>query len=505
MMRPDALELARALNRNDATAHGEKPFNPAPLPRGLRLTSNIVGTLHVCMDMMSFFVAAPLSVLAYTLLRQSELVPPVHIFAFCLMLGSFLLIRSSRSAYGRSLLDAGDSYSGVTFDAIISSLIASALVWQAGLIGAYSRGLTILFLLSVVATLALSRPVLKVIVRRLMKSGQIEQRIVFYGSDAQSIELAKQAIEVLDLDHLRMIGVADDRVETDASARKNNDLPMIGDLAKVCELAQRGEVDQVILSGSHFSRDRVAEIVDKLSAVCVDVSLIPAEAISLSPHYRVNLLGSIPVLTLWQRPLRDLDRAAKRAEDIVISAIALALLSPVMIFAALMVRFSSPGPILFVQPRMGFNNEVIFVYKFRTMYVEATDLGAKMTTTRNDCRVTWAGRLLRRLSIDELPQIFNVFRGNMSLVGPRPHAMEMKVGDLYYHEAVQGYAGRHRVKPGMTGLAQVKGLRGEVRTIERAKRRVELDKYYIDHWSIWLDLKVMLATPRAVLFDRDAY
>ena len=503
MNRPDALEMAPAVHRNDASARGDKPFGTALLPSGLRLTSNVVGTLHFCMDLMSFFVAAPLSIFAYTLLRQRELVAPVHIFAFCLMLGSFLLIRSSRSAYGRSLFDAGDSHSGVTFDAIMSSLIASALIWQAGLIDAYSRGLTLLFLLTVVATLALSRPVLKVIVRRLIKSGQIEQRIVFYGSDAQSIELAKQVIETLNLHHLRIIGVADDRDRTGALA--NNELPMIGDLAKVCELAQRGEVDQVILSGSHFSRDRVAQIVDGLSAVCVDVSLIPAEAINLSPNYRVNLLGSIPVLTLWQRPFRDMDRAAKRAEDVLISAIALALLAPVMIVAALMVRFSSPGPILFVQPRVGFNNEVILVYKFRTMYVEATDIGAKMTTTKNDRRVTWAGRILRRLSIDELPQIFNVFRGNMSLVGPRPHAIEMKVGDLYYHEAVQGYAGRHRVKPGITGLAQVKGLRGEVRTIERAKRRVELDKYYIDHWSVWLDIKVMLATPRAALFDRDAY
>jgi lipopolysaccharide/colanic/teichoic acid biosynthesis glycosyltransferase len=119
--------------------------------------------------------------------------------------------------------------------------------------------------------------------------------------------------------------------------------------------------------------------------------------------------------------------------------------------------------------------------------------------------VTPVGRVLRKLSIDELPQLLNVIRGDMSLVGPRPHALEMRVGDHYYQDAVRGYAGRHRVKPGITGLAQVRGLRGEIRTIDRAKRRVELDKQYIDHWSLWLDVRILFATARAVLFDRDAY
>jgi lipopolysaccharide/colanic/teichoic acid biosynthesis glycosyltransferase len=160
---------------------------------------------------------------------------------------------------------------------------------------------------------------------------------------------------------------------------------------------------------------------------------------------------------------------------------------------------------MFVQPRVGFNNEAIRVFKFRTMYADMTDVGARKTTTRDDPRVTPVGRFLRRFSIDELPQLFNVLQGSMSLIGPRPHGTEMMVGDRFYHEAVRGYAGRHRVKPGITGYAQVKGLRGEVRTIERAKRRVELDKHYVDHWSFWLDMWILFATVRAVLFDRDAY
>jgi len=467
---------------------------------GLRFTSNVVGSLFVVTDIICFIVAAPITLAAYSLIRGSRLAVPVHITAFILMLGSFLLIRSSRQAYRRSLLDLSDN-SDTTFDAVISSLIASALIWQAGLVEDYSRGITLLFLLTVVLCLSVSRPILNRLITGLAERGQIEQRIAFYGADPDSVSLTRQLLESLKFPHLRFVGIADDRL------RSSNieGLPMIGDLSALCDAARRGEIDQVLISGAHFTPKRLEQIVEGLSEVCVDVSLIPAQAIELAPNYRVNLLGAVPVLTLWQRPFRDMNQLVKRAEDLVLSAIALTLLSPVLLVTALLIRLTSPGPVLFVQPRVGFNNEAINVFKFRTMYTHMADLGAKQTTTRCDPRVTPVGRFFRRFSVDELPQLLNVLQGSMSLVGPRPHGTEMMVGDRFYHEAVRGYAGRHRVKPGITGYAQVKGLRGEVRTIERAKRRIELDKYYVDHWSFWLDIYILFATVRAVLFDRDAY
>jgi Undecaprenyl-phosphate glucose phosphotransferase len=466
----------------------------------LRFTSNVVGALFLVTDIICFILSAPLTLAAYSVLRGSRLAVPVHITAFILMLGSFLLIRSSRHAYRRSLLDLSDS-SDTTFDAVISSLIASALIWQAGLVDNYSRGITLLFLLSVVLFLSASRPLLHRLITRLAERGQIEQRIAFYGADPKSVALIKQLLESLKFPHLRFVGIADDRKRFGPVS----DLQMLGDLPELCERARRGEVDQVLISGAEFTPKRLEQIVEGLSEVCVDVSLIPAQAIELAPKYRVNLLGTVPVLTLWQRPFRDLGQVAKRAEDMLLSVLALTLLSPILVMSAFLVRLTSPGPIFFVQPRIGFNNETINVFKFRTMYSEMTDVGAKQTTTRDDPRVTPVGRFLRRFSIDELPQLLNVLQGSMSLVGPRPHGTEMMVGDRYYHDAVRGYAGRHRVKPGITGYAQVKGLRGEVRTIERAKRRVELDTYYVDHWSFWLDLWILFSTVRAVLFDRDAY
>jgi len=487
----------------ETTSEEVSPYSIAPVTqqkRGIRFTSNVVGSLTLLTDVACFIVSAPIALIAYSVIRGQRIVVPVHITAFILMLGSYLLIRMSRQAYRRSLLDLRES-SDTTFDAVISSLIATALIWQAGLVDDYSRGVTLLFLLSVVVTLSISRPLLHWTITRLAEHGQIEQRIAFYGADPASVALTRQLLESLKFPHLHFVGIADDRArETHVQG-----LPMLGDLTRLCQLARQGEVDQVLISGSNFTPKRLEQIVEGLSEVCVDVSLIPSQAIELAPNYRVNLLGTVPVLTLWQRPFRDMNQVVKRAEDLMLSSIALVLLSPILLTTALLVRLSSPGPVLFVQPRVGFNNETINVFKFRTMYTHMTDVGARKTTTRDDPRVTPVGRVLRRFSIDELPQLFNVWQGSMSLVGPRPHGTEMMVGERFYHEAVRGYAGRHRVKPGITGYAQVKGLRGEVRTIERAKRRVELDTYYVDNWSFWLDMWILFATVRAVLFDRDAY
>jgi exopolysaccharide biosynthesis polyprenyl glycosylphosphotransferase len=282
-------------------------------------------------------------------------------------------------------------------------------------------------------------------------------------------------------------------------------LKMIGGLDAVLDLARRGELDQVLFCVANLPRKRLQDILEQLSTVSVDVALIPPVAIELAPDYRVHLLGQLPVLTLWQRPFRDINQFIKRGEDLLIAGTAVVLLSPLLLLTALLVRLSSPGPLFFVQPRIGFNNELIRVLKFRTMYVDRTDFSGEQATTVGDPRVTPIGSVLRRLSLDELPQLFNVIGGDMSLVGPRPHPTHMKVGDRYYQDTVRGYAGRHRVKPGITGLAQVNGVRGEIRTIQRAKLRVELDTKYIDKWSVWLDMWILVATFRAVVWDRDAY
>jgi Undecaprenyl-phosphate glucose phosphotransferase len=469
--------------------------------RPFRFTSNIVGPIFLLTDLACLALSVPIALLAYNLLVGAAVIYSVHFFALAILVGSFLLIRSSRRAYRRTLVDLVHEEGDALVDATVSSLLASALVWQFGMIENYSRGVSLLYLVSLLLCVALSRPMIRFALNRMAARGKIEQRVAFYGADPQSITMIRRLLAGLDLPHLRFVGVADDRPKVAAL----DDLKLLGGYRELTEMARRGEIDQVLISVPNLPPERLHEIVDGLSAVSVDVSLIPPEAIELAPDYRVHLLGSLPVLNLWQRPFRDINQFVKRGEDLLLGGIAVIVLTPIMALAALVIRMTSPGPVLFVQPRMGFNNEVIHVLKFRTMYADQSDLGARATTTKDDPRVTKAGRILRKLSIDELPQLLNVIRGDMSLVGPRPHALEMRVGDRYYQDAVRGYAGRHRVRPGITGLAQVKGLRGEIRSIERAKRRVELDKEYIDRWSLGLDLWILIATVRAIFFDQDAY
>jgi exopolysaccharide biosynthesis polyprenyl glycosylphosphotransferase len=261
----------------------------------------------------------------------------------------------------------------------------------------------------------------------------------------------------------------------------------------------------VLIALPDINRLRLEQILEELSAVSLDISMIPREALALAPAYKVSFLGELPLLTFWQRPFRDINTIVKRSEDLIVASAALLLLSPLLLLTALLIKLTSPGPVLFVQPRFGFNNNEIFVLKFRSMYAEQQDLLGEQRTLKNDRRITPVGSIIRKLSIDELPQLWNVIRGDMSIVGPRPHAIHMKVGDRFYFDAVRGYSARHRVKPGITGLAQVRGLRGEIDTIERAKRRVELDKYYIDNWSLGFDLQIMFETAFKIMSDKNAY
>jgi exopolysaccharide biosynthesis polyprenyl glycosylphosphotransferase len=192
--------------------------------------------------------------------------------------------------------------------------------------------------------------------------------------------------------------------------------------------------------------------------------------------------------------------------DKIVGSLALLGALPIMAIIAIAIKLDSRGPVLFKQKRYGFNNELIEIYKFRSMYVDQADVDADKLVTVDDPRVTRVGRFIRKTSLDELPQLFNVvFTGNLSLVGPRPHALQPKAADRLYDEAVDGYFARHRVKPGITGWAQIHGWRGETNSQEKIQQRVEHDLYYIENWSILLDVYILLQTPFALLRTENAY
>ena len=256
-----------------------------------------------------------------------------------------------------------------------------------------------------------------------------------------------------------------------------------------------GGVDVVALAlADEGEGTRIGSVCSGLADQPVRICLaVDSAAIGRSPS-SLERFGSATLIDLVGDPHAGLGGAAKRAMDILLSALALAVLSPVFAVIALFVRRESPGPVLFRQKRFGLGGRAIEVLKFRSMYIQSCDPKGENQTLARDPRVTRMGRVLRRLSLDELPQLLNVLRGDMSLVGPRPHPLHMRVGQEYYFDAVTQYRVRHIVRPGITGWAQVNGSRGEVDTIAKARRRVELDLWYLENWSVGLDLRIILRT-----------
>jgi exopolysaccharide biosynthesis polyprenyl glycosylphosphotransferase len=212
-------------------------------------------------------------------------------------------------------------------------------------------------------------------------------------------------------------------------------------------------------------------------------------------HKAYSYVGDLAVFDMADRPISDWNLVFKWIFDKVVALSALILLAPIMVVAAIAIKLESKGPVFFMQNRHGFNNELIKIYKFRSMRTDMLDHHAVKQVTRDDPRVTRVGKFIRKTSIDELPQLFNVLKGELSIVGPRPHALQAKADNRLYYDAVEGYFARHRVKPGMTGWAQINGWRGETDTIDKIMQRVNHDLYYIDHWSILFDLYIVAMTP----------
>jgi exopolysaccharide biosynthesis polyprenyl glycosylphosphotransferase len=261
----------------------------------------------------------------------------------------------------------------------------------------------------------------------------------------------------------------------------------------------RGEADLLLIALPESAGRRIAAIERLMAGVAADIWLAPEAACFYAANARVSALGGLPFLHLRERPIAGWAAALKRVEDLLLGLPLLVMALPLMLAIGLAIRLSSAGPALFIQPRLGLNRRIIEVRKFRTMRAEMADAAGLRQAVAGDRRVTLLGHYLRRTSLDELPQLINVVEGTMSLVGPRPHALETEAAGLPFGEVAAGYAARHRVKPGMTGWAQVQGWRGETDTVEKLRRRVEHDLFYIAHWSLWLDFKILALTLRAVL------
>ena len=336
------------------------------------------------------------------------------------------------------------------------------------------------------------------LLRRWARLAQNRHSVVIIGAGPLGAKLAHALVSPVDrgIDVLGFFDDrADERVHAEAAPRR------LGTLAQAAAWMRERGVHQVYITLPLGSQPRIVQLLEELQDTTASVFFVPdVFGISIIQG-RLQEIHGMPVVGLCETPFTGTNRLVKRLSDIVLSLLALVLLSPLLLVLAVGVKLSSPGPVIFRQRRNGLDGEEIVVWKFRSMYVEVDGPDLRQAT-RDDPRITPFGAFMRRTSLDELPQFVNVLQGRMSIVGPRPHAV---VHNEQYRQLIKAYMVRHKVKPGITGWAQVHGLRGETETVDKMQQRVEFDLEYLRNWSLRLDLQIIARTAKLVFFDRRAY
>jgi Undecaprenyl-phosphate glucose phosphotransferase len=367
----------------------------------------------------------------------------------------------------------------------------------------FSRGWAITWFLAGGAALLVVRAGGTAWMKRLKKRGVFNHRVAIFGAGSQGDRLAKYILgnEKLTID---LVGFFDDRLPERLPDREVQ-LPLYGNLSDLILHIRGGEIDQVIVALPWSAEKRLQEVVAELAITPVRIRLAPDLATFAFSQRPVVLLGDLPVMTLFERPISGFDQVLKRIEDVLLGTLALILVAPLFLIVAIAIKLDSPGPVFFRQDREGFNNRSFRIWKFRSMRADRCEADGITQARKDDDRITRVGAFLRRTSIDELPQLFNVLAGEMSLVGPRPHAPSTKAGDRLFSDVVSHYAARHKVKPGMSGWAQVFGWRGETDTEEKLLKRLEHDLYYIENWSVLLDIYILGRTVVTLVFQKTAY
>ncbi|MEM8571166.1 MAG: exopolysaccharide biosynthesis polyprenyl glycosylphosphotransferase [Pseudomonadota bacterium] len=334
--------------------------------------------------------------------------------------------------------------------------------------------------------------------------GLTERRAVVAGG-GENVARLVQGLAANPKNDIRICGIFDDRYDGRSPAVVSG-IPKLGRMTDLVEFTRLAELDMLIVALPLDAEARIRQILDEVRILPIDVRLSNYSDNFVFPR-RLDFAISEPgLIDISDRPLAGGRRLAKRALDIALTCAALLPLLPLMAVTALAIRLESPGPVIFRQMRDGYNHKPVEIFKFRSMFAEQSDPEARKIVTRGDPRVTRVGQIIRKWSIDELPQLFNVLRGDLSLVGPRPHAVNaISSRQEAFEDIVDGYAARHRVPPGVTGWAQIHGLRGEIDDPATLLQRVEHDLYYIENRSLWLDLYILAMTPLKLLDTRNAY
>lgn len=344
-----------------------------------------------------------------------------------------------------------------------------------------------------------SRVIVRTTLKGLRKRGYNQRNVVVVGAGPLGVDLVNNIIQSPELG-LNVSGFYDDNVNGFVNCDKPG-LEVVGNLDDVVSDAKLLNIDQIYITLSMNHIVVIKQLVSKLADTTCSVIFVPDMFSFDLLNSRVGHLKGLPTISIYDTPMDGVNLLVKRAEDLILASIILILISPLLAAIAVAIKITSPGPIIFRQNRYGIDGNRIKILKFRSMKV-MEDNESVVQVTKGDSRVTFIGGLLRKTSLDELPQFFNVIQGNMSIVGPRPHAI---IHNEEYRKIIDGYMLRHKVKPGITGLAQIKGWRGEIDTIDKMEKRVEFDLAYINNWSLIQDLKIILITIFKGFINKNAY
>lgn len=355
-----------------------------------------------------------------------------------------------------------------------------------------------IFLAAVTPALLLWRLIFREILFIQRKQGRNSRSAAIIGATSGGYNLSRQILENEQLG-IQLYGLFDDRATSRLSHEFQNQIA--GNISDVLQAAKDGKIDYIYIAMPMSAEARIMDILNQCSDTTCNVYIIPNFFIYNLVNARWQSVGSVQTLSVFDTPFQGANNFIKRLEDIIFGSIILAIISIPMLFIAIGVKITSKGPAIFKQDRYGLDGKKIKVYKFRSMTTQDNGEEVKQAT-KNDMRITPFGAFLRRTSLDELPQFINVLQGRMSIVGPRPHAV---AHNEQYRTLIEGYMLRHKVKPGITGWAQVNGFRGETETVNKMVKRVEYDLDYIHRWSVWLDVKIIIATVFKGFMNRNAY
>ena len=381
----------------------------------------------------------------------------------------------------------------------VSSLLLLAFLTKQS--SNYSRGWTLTWICMNYGAFLINRSILWLLLKRWARQGLLVRNVVVVGAGKIGARLVAR-LQRIAHNEVAILGVFDDCQNNVPS--QVGGIPVLGTTSDLLSFARNVLIDEVVVAMPLTDPSGLKSLFGKLSQLPADLKLSVDCLADAFPVRGLSYIGDTPVIKVIDRPLRNWSALTKWFEDKILGFLLLICFAPLMGIIAVLILLDSRGGVFFIQERFGFN-QIIRVFKFRTMYANKGDTSGAERTLRNDPRVTRLGRVLRATSLDELPQLINVVRGEMSLVGPRPHAITMRAGGELYYDAVGEYLHRHRVKPGITGWAQVNGQRGEIDTIEKARARVEYDLRYIDNWSLWMDIKILLMSFRVLFARENAY